>query len=244
MKQLVIGERMQRSTLNTQHSTLILLATFCLTSAAIGASSQPAAAPDAAFAESANGRAESIIKGLNIDDAAKTDRAQAALAKFLIDMHEWHATNDQNIKQLSKDPNSAAEVTKLQDQRHAIHDTAIQALSAELTPDQLDKVKEKLTGGQMTATVRNYPEIVPNLTDEDKAIIAKTLLEGREEAMDAANKNDRIAIFKKYKGRINNYLDAHGHNVKQAYTDWGAAQKKKAAGATSKPAAEEGGDAN
>jgi hypothetical protein len=237
---------MQRSMLNVSRSMFALLATCCLTTSASAATSQPAATPDAAFAGSANARAESIIKGLNIDDAAKVDRAQAALSKFLIDIHEWHAANDQKLKELGKDPAGAAEVTKLHDQRHAIHDAAMTALSAELTPEQLDKVKEKLTGGQMTATVRNYPEIVPNLTDEDQAMIAKTLLEGREEAMDAANKNDRIAIFKKYKGRINNYLDAHGHNVKQAYTDWGAAQKKKtAAGATTKPtAAEEGADAN
>jgi hypothetical protein len=225
-------------------ATLLLLAMRCLTTATSAATSQPAAAPDAEFAQSANSRAESIIKGLSIDDAAKADRAQAALAKFLINIHEWHATNDQKIKELGKDPAGAAEVATLQDERHAIHDAGMKALSAELTPEQLDHVKEKLTGGQMTATVRNYPAIVPNLTDEDKAMIAKTLLEGREEAMDAANKNDRIAIFKKYKGRINNYLDAHGHNVKQAYADWGAAQKKKAAGATTKPAAEEGADAN
>jgi hypothetical protein len=231
--------------LNATRSTFLLVAACWLTTAANAATSQPAAAPDAAFAESANGRAESIIKGLNIDDAAKADRATSALAKFLIDIHDWHTANDQKIKELSKDPTAADQVTKIQDERRAIHDADIKALSAELTPEQLDHVKEKLTGGQMTATVRNYPEIVPNLTDEDKAMIAKTLLEGREEAMDAANKNERVAIFKKYKGRINNYLDAHGHNVKQAYADWGAAQKKKtAAGATTKPAAEEGADAN
>src|ERR1051325_1552713 len=38
------------------------------------------------------------------------------------------------------------------------------------------------------------------------------------------------AVYNKYKGKINNYLSAQGHNVSQAYKDWGAKQKEKAAG--------------
>jgi Protein of unknown function (DUF3826) len=194
------------------------------------------------FEKSTGARAVSIIQGLHIEDAAKADRAQAALTAYLVDIHQWHIANDDNVKQLSKDPAKADELEKIQAGRRAIHDADIQKLSAELTPEQLDKVKEKLTGGQMTATLKNYPAIVPNLTDDDKAMISKTLLAAREEAMDSGSKNERVAIFKKYKGQINNYLDAHGHNVKQAYADWGAAQKKKTS-ATTKPA-DEGTDQN
>jgi hypothetical protein len=86
------------------------------------------------------------------------------------------------------------------------------------------------------AALRNYPMIVPNLTDEEKAVVATMLEQARDEAIDSGSKTERIAIFKKFKGRINIYLNGHGHNVAQAYKDWGAAQKAKQAGAASQPA--------
>ena len=46
-----------------------------------------------------------------------------------------------------------------------------------------------------------------------------------EEAMDAGSANEKSAVFKRYKGKINNYLSAEGHDVKQAYKDWGEKQK-------------------
>jgi Protein of unknown function (DUF3826) len=86
------------------------------------------------------------------------------------------------------------------------------------------------------AALRNYPMIGSNLTEEEKAMVATMLEQARDEAIDSGSKTERIAIFKKYKGRINIYLNGHGHNVAQAYKDWGAAQKAKQAGAASQPA--------
>ncbi|MGH7993638.1 MAG: DUF3826 domain-containing protein, partial [Limisphaerales bacterium] len=57
------------------------------------------------------------------------------------------------------------------------------------------------------------------------------LKEGREEAMDAGSSKEKAVIIKKYKGKINIYLTAHGHDVGKAYKDWGARQKAKAAAA-------------
>jgi Protein of unknown function (DUF3826) len=229
-------------------AALVLPAAAQTTKPAKAAKAKPATTKPvedpAEFAKAAAARAESLINGLNIDDAAKADRAKAALTAFLVDIHQWHVANDDRIKQLSKDPAGADELEKIQAERRAIHNADMAKLSAELTPDQLEKVKEKLTGGQMMATVKNYPVIVKNITPEESAMILKTLQEAREEAMDSGSKNERVAIFKKYKGKINNELDAHGHTVAQDYKDWGAAQKAaKQSGAATKPA-DEGADAN
>jgi hypothetical protein len=51
------------------------------------------------------------------------------------------------------------------------------------------------------------------------------LKEAREEAMDGGSSQEKDAVFGRYKGKINNYLSKQGHNVKQAYQDWGARQK-------------------
>jgi hypothetical protein len=204
------------------------------------ATTQPATQPvedSDQIEKSAGDRADSVVKNLNIDDEAKAARVHDILTNQLVAVRQWHQDNDAKIKQLGKD--GGDEVTALQAKLQASHADFIAKLSAELTPEQMEIVKEKLTGGQMMATYRNYPEIVPNLTDEEKAKVLDLLKQAREEAMDAGSKNERIAIFKKWKGKINNYLDADGHNVAQAYKDWGNAQKAKKAGASTQPAAAE-----
>jgi Protein of unknown function (DUF3826) len=208
--------------------------------AAADATTQPSTQPapvSAQFDKSASDRADSIVRDLQIDESAKAARVHDIITSQLVALHQWHQTNDAQVKQLTK-AGGGQDLDRIEATRHDLHNAFLAKLSAELTPDQIDTVKEKLTGGQMTATLRNYPEIIPNLTDDDKAMIAKTLLEAREEAMDSGSRTERIAIFKKFKGKINVYLDAHGHDVKQAYKDWGAAQKAKQAAAASEPSSE------
>src|SRR5262249_29867730 len=86
---------------------------------------------------------------------------------------------------------------------------------------------DKMTNNKVQVTYDAYLEIVPNLTEPQKKKILDLLKEAREEAMDAGSADEKSAIFKKYKGRINNYLTAEGHDVKQAYKDWGEKQKAK-----------------
>ena len=42
----------------------------------------------------------------------------------------------------------------------------------------------------------------------------------REEAIDGGSANEKSEIFQMYKNQINDYLDAHGHDVAKAYKDW------------------------
>ena len=223
----------------------VVLGTFLITTATFSlpvraaeepaATTAPSAGDDAAAADPAVKRAASIVSSLKIDDPAKAARVKDVIAAQFNAIHQWHADNDAKRKaSATTEPTGpkADAAKEIQASYQALHDKYITALSADLTPEQIDTVKDKMTGGQMKATLNNYPEIVPNLTDEDMAMIRKTLLDAREDAMDAANRNERIAIFKKYKGRINIYLNAHGHNVSQSYKDFGQAQKAKKAAAT------------
>jgi hypothetical protein len=237
--------------MNTRSLILIGLLTgataLCLPrgASADDASTQPSgalAAPSAEVEKSINARADSIVKNLNLEDPAKSARVHDSITSYLLAIHQWHQQNDAHLKQLGK--SGGNESDQIQAQRHAIHDAFITKLSADLSPEQMDTVKEKLTGGQMMATYHNYPEIVPNLTDAEKAKVLEVLKQAREEAMDSGSRNERIAIFKKYKGQINNYLNANGHNVAQDYKDWGKAQKAKQAAATQSATEPAGGAAN
>jgi hypothetical protein len=193
----------------------------------------------------ADNRANSIVQSLDIEDSTKSAHVHDTIAAQYKAIHEWHAANDAQRKALSTTQPAGDDADKLKEIQASyqeLHDHFITALSADLTPEQIDKVKEKMTGGQMTATLKNYPVIVPNLTDEDLSTIKTILEQARDDAMDANTKNERIAIFKKYKGKINNYLDAHGHNVKQAYKDFGAAQKAKQSAPATQPEANSAGN--
>src|SRR5207248_8891696 len=98
-------------------------------------------------------------------------------------------------------------------------------LSAELAPHQVETVKDKMTYNKVKVTYDAYCQFVPTLNDEQKAKILDLLKEAREEAIDAGSAEEKSAIFKKYKGKINIYLSAQGHDVNKAYKDWGARQK-------------------
>ena len=102
-------------------------------------------------------------------------------------------------------------------------------LEAELTPEQVNQVKDGMTYGVVPITFKRYRELLPDLTVEQQAEILANLLEAREYAMDAGSSDEKHAWFGKYKGRINNYLSAAGIDMKQAEKD--LAEREKAAAA-------------
>ena len=106
-----------------------------------------------------------------------------------------------------------------------LHERFLAKLSAELTPEQVEKVKDKMTYNKVKFTFDAYCEIVPGLADKDKARILEALKAAREEAMDGGSADEKSAIFQKYKDRINAYLNAQGHNVTKALEDWEARQE-------------------
>ena len=76
---------------------------------------------------------------------------------------------------------------------------------------------------------------MPGLTDSDRAKILELLRVAREEAVDGGSALEKSAIFQKYKDQINDYLNAHGHDVAKAYKEWDekqAAAKTNAASST------------
>jgi len=106
-----------------------------------------------------------------------------------------------------------------------LHDRFIAKLSADLTPEQVETVKDKMTYGKVQFTYTAYCAIVPSLTDEEKAHVLDLLKQARDEAMDGGSSDEKSAIFQKYKDQINAYLDGHGHDVAKATRDWQAKQE-------------------
>ncbi len=88
-------------------------------------------------------------------------------------------------------------------------------LDAELTPEQVNQVKDGMTDDLMPNIVKRYDELLPNLTAEQQADVRADLLEAREYALDAGSAEECRAWFDKYRGQINSRLAAAGRDMTQ-----------------------------
>lgn len=90
-----------------------------------------------------------------------------------------------------------------------------------LTADEIVIVKDVMTYNVVKVTSDAYSDMIPRLTAEEKAQILAWLKEARELAIDAENSNKKHETFKKYKGRINNYLSKRGYDISKEREAWG-----------------------
>lgn len=192
----------------------------------------------AAYTRTITERSAKIVAALTLHDAAQSNRVQSILVGQYRALNAWHETNDAPVKALDKilhgaDAGAAAaarqEIAQRQTTLQAVHQAFLDKLAAELNAEQIEAVKDQMTYHKVKVTYDAYCEIVPHLTAEEKAHVLRLLKDARELAMDGGSAGEKSAIFNQYKGKINNYLTAQGHNVSQAYKDWGARQKAKAA---------------
>jgi hypothetical protein len=206
--------------------TIIIAAIALLSLAAFAAETNSTPEQtEANYAKAIEGRTADILKVLALTDANKTTKVHDAIIAQYRALKSWHDENDARLKASAKDTNAVAQIRV---SLKAIHDAFIARLSESLTPTQVEQVKDKMTYNKVQVTYDAYCEIILTLTDAQKAHILATLKEAREEAMDGGSADEKSAIFKKYKGRIANYLSKEGVDETKARKEWGAKQKAKA----------------
>ena len=190
---------------------------------------------EAAYAQEIAKRADKVLAPLGITDEAQTNRVRDLITSQYRTLREIHAVRDARINEAKRSPGDAAIAeawTKTARDAASLklaelHRRFVARLAVELTPEQVDKVKDGMTYGVVGITYKRYLELFPNLRDEDKRELLADLIEARELAMDAGSSEEKHAVFGKYKGRINNYLSKAGYDMKQAEKD--LAEKQKAA---------------
>jgi hypothetical protein len=189
---------------------------------------------EAEYTKAIDKRADDIIALLDITVAAKSAKVHEIIVAQYRALRDWHDVNDPRLK----DKNATDDYKDaVRASLKTVHNKYIAALSEQLTPEQVEKVKDKMVYGKVQVTYNAYVEMVGKLNDEQKAKILDWLKQARDEAMDGGSSGEKDAIFKKYKGKINNYLATQGIDMKQATKEWGERQKKSAA---SKPTSSHG----
>jgi Spy/CpxP family protein refolding chaperone len=220
-----------------QKATLLCcLAACCLLHTAASAQApnkaaakKAAADEEAAYTRAITQRADKIVTPMNLSDTGKATRVRDLIAqqyRHLNEIHTWQEEQVKAAKDKAGTDKAAAEAqvkhleAKARERLTRLHGKYLARLEAELTPAQVEQVKDGMTYGVVPITYNGYLAMLPNLTETQKSQIMTWLVEARELAMDAGSSEKKHATFGKYKGKINNYLSAAGYNMKQAGEDW------------------------
>ena len=162
---------------------------------------------DSAYVESIVKRSQKIVDGLNLSNAQQAEAVRNIIANRYFLLNRIHEANKDNADKRD------AELYK--------HHFELQsALSLYLTDEQVDAVKDGMTFGRLKRDYQATQDMIPTLSDFEKAQILIWLKEAREYAMDAADSKGKHYWFDKYRGRTNNWLSARGYDLKKERDEW------------------------
>ena len=203
-----------------QKFPLVVAIFFALCVAVHAQTATNAESAEANYTRTITKRSAEIVAALALTEAGKSNRVQEILVGQYRALNTWHDQHDAEIKALNKTggDKEAAEraktkVAEVQATLKPTHDSFLTKLGAELTPEQVETVKDKMTYGKVQFTYKGFLQAVPDMTEEEKAHVLDMLKEARELAIDGGSAEEKTAIFGKYKGKINNYLSKQGHDV-------------------------------
>lgn len=180
---------------------------------------------EAQYALALERRVDRIFERLKIEDAAKAARVRTLLLLQYRTLRARDEVINAQLRAAGKDPDDYAARAELRLRlSKPLHEWFVSILALELTPAQLEAVKDVMTYDKVRVTADAYAQIIPGLKDADKAWIVERLKAAREEAMDGGSANEKAHIFEKHKAAINAELTARGFDVAKAYQDWEARQ--------------------
>jgi hypothetical protein len=233
--------------MNRRFATFEIMTMLVVGVAALAhAADSPAA--DGAMRERIDKKAARIVESLKLDDPDKATRVKTIAADWLGVMLNWHKEHDAEIGRLWGEWNKARSVVPKDEFpgeviAHRIDDVYaslkpayedyVKRLSAELTAEQVDAIKENWSRSPgMTRTYNAYLEIVPDLAEKDKEVIKARMLMAREAAMLTDSDKEIVAIYKRHKVKVEQYVGTlQWAKLHKAFAARGKAQadeKKKA----------------
>lgn len=179
-------------------------------------------------------RAQKCTDALGITGTDKGKEVLNIVANRYFALNDIYAERD-SVKNVAKNM-SGSEKKALTEAAEAKKDSKLYRshfgfdadLSIYLTAEEIVTVKDVMTYNVVKVTSEAYSDMIPKLTAEEKAQILAWLKEARELAVDAENSNKKHETFKKYKGRINNYLSKRGYDISKEREAW--AERVKARG--------------
>lgn len=169
-------------------------------------------------------KASDWVQSLGLQDPAKEARVTSLIADHLEVIRDWHNSHPYTTVPAGINPRTGVRLSKVDRQVIAdaaipdsVHQDFMNGLRANLDSAQVDAILDKYTVGKVAFTMKGYKAIVPDLTPEEQSVILNYLKQAREQAIDYKNMEEISAIFKIYKIKCQDYLDANGRNWKALY---------------------------
>jgi hypothetical protein len=220
---------------------LVGVSTFGQTGGEYTTSAANPAELEALYTAAIERRTTDILEDLKLEDAAKAAQVHDVIVNQYRALRARDAVIDGYLRATSGEAPDSDSLRKERDAlsekiTKPLHKLYVETLSALLAPEQVELVKDGMTYNKVKVTFDAYCEIIPNLTEADKALILKELKAAREEAIDGGSAGEKHAIFEVYKQTINAQLKANGHDVEKAFEIW-EAKEELAAKAEHSPAA-------
>ena len=204
----------------------------------------PAGTIDDATRKKIDQKAAKIVESLKLADAEKAAKVKAIAGDWLAVMTTWHKEHDAELNRLWGEWNKARSVVPKDEfpgeviahQIDAVYaslkpayEDYIKRLSAELTAEQVDAIKESWSRSPgMTRTYNAYLEIVPDLTAKDKEVIKARMLMAREAAMLTDADKEIVAIYKRHKVKVEQYVGTlEWAKLHKAFAERGKSQADK-----------------
>lgn len=173
---------------------------------------------DTAYVATIQKRAAKIVAALNLADGQKRQNVVNLVANRYFKIADME-------QQAGKDKQA------LQSELYLHHFEFAAGLANYISDEQIEQVKNGMTYGVVPKTYGAYLDMIPTLKPEEKLQILNWLKEARELAIDAGDSKAKHGWFKKYKGRINNWLSKRGYNIQAEREAWAkrieAAKKNK-----------------
>jgi predicted neuraminidase len=181
-------------------------------------------------------KAAAWVASLQLDNAQKAAEVTSLIATHLTEVRDWNNTHPYSSVPAGIDPATGKPLSNMDRQiiavsamPRSVHDSLMNGLRRELTPDQVSAILDKYTIGKVAFTLNGYKAIVPDLTPQEQATILANLEQAREQAIDYKNTKEISAIFEIYKTKCEQYLNSNGRNWHMLFKTYVNSVKEKKA---------------
>jgi len=189
--------------------------------------------PEEAYTRVITGRADKIVNGMEFSDSETKIQVRDEIVDFYRSLSAIHDTRDAKVEELKKsDGDNTREINALKNEANrkvaSLREGFISKLDYLINAGQIDRVKDGLTYNVAPNTYKVYCDMIPSLTEKQKAQIWEWLVEARDSAMVGGSSEEKHWWFGKYKGKINNFLSKEGYDLKEEERKW--AERRKSSG--------------
>ncbi len=181
---------------------------------------------EAQYVETIINRSKKVADALSITGTDKGQQVLHIVANRYFKLNDIYNERDKKKAEAAKLEGDAkkqaqdlAELSK-ESALYRSHYGFIAELSLFLNDAEIETVKDVMTYNSVSVQYNAICDMIPSLTEVEKARILAWYKEARELAIDEESSKKKHAVFGKYKGRINNYLSKRGYNLTEERKGW------------------------